>query len=109
MFRKDQNFTEPGQDGSEVLLTDEYMELICLSKRMVDMRTHACFLKQRQDHAKSLVDLFQSGEYCEDDGINAADPPKLLQYDDATDRFIPLYEVSLYGIIGQTNMLSTSD
>ena len=49
VLRRDRKFTKPGGDGSKILVTDEYMEMLCLARRMVDIRSHVFFsTKDRQ-------------------------------------------------------------
>ena len=80
MFSDDEKFTAPGADGSKVLSTVKYKDMLCLSRRMVDVRSYVYRLKWKKDSPKKLVELYASGECCDDDVIDENDPPTLLQY-----------------------------
>ena len=53
VFSDDRKFTSPGADGEKVLSTVEYKEMLCLSRRMVDVRSHVYRLKWKKKHEKN--------------------------------------------------------
>lgn len=57
VFSKNRQFMDPGTEGSRVLSSNEYPDMIILAQRCIDMRSYAFHIKERksQEENDSLV------------------------------------------------------